>query len=387
MVSLDFTAVDFETANGFRGSPCSVGMVRVRDGVEVETLYRLMRPPQGFDRFDPQNVAIHGIEPADVAASPRFSELFPELMDFLGGDDLVAHNAVFDVEVFESSLEVSGLDAPGLRAWCSVQLARAAYQLPSHALPHAAAEAGHLLTAHHHALADARACAAIVVDVAARLETGSVQETFAAESLEAVTMPSWRAPRPRESRATRQVRSLGPIFDATNPVVADADLPDLMRWQDEGRNPEPNAEADPAHPLYGQQVVFSGTLAVPRPRAKELCAERGARTSSRVTGGTTVLVIGDGFTLEQWNTPETAVSASRAPQSGSSADEEADLPSAESVNAEPPSSLMTRKVMAVRRRQAAGQRITIMDEELFEHVLSGGGDLSPVSSEAAQARM
>ena len=33
---LDFTAIDFETANGFRGSPCAVGAVRVRDGVMVD---------------------------------------------------------------------------------------------------------------------------------------------------------------------------------------------------------------------------------------------------------------------------------------------------------------------------------------------------------------
>ena len=29
---LDYTALDFETANSYRGSPCAVGLVRVRDG-------------------------------------------------------------------------------------------------------------------------------------------------------------------------------------------------------------------------------------------------------------------------------------------------------------------------------------------------------------------
>ena len=29
----DYTTIDFETANSHRGSPCSVGLVRVRDGV------------------------------------------------------------------------------------------------------------------------------------------------------------------------------------------------------------------------------------------------------------------------------------------------------------------------------------------------------------------
>ncbi|WP_261623687.1 exonuclease domain-containing protein [Nesterenkonia marinintestina] len=339
-MGLDFTAVDFETANGFRGSPCSVGLVRVRDGVEVDSLYRLMRPPLGFDRFDPQNVGVHGIEADHVAAEPRFDQLFPELMDFLDGDDLVAHNATFDVEVFESSLEVSGLDAPGLRAWCSVQLARAVYRLPSHALPHAAAEAGHRLTAHHHALADARACTAVVVDVASRLGTRSVEDTFRAEALHAVELSPWTAPRSRESRATRQVRRLGPVFDARDPTVDPWSLPDLMRWQEEGRNPPPNPDADPDHPLFGEQVVFSGTLAVPRPRAKQLCASRGARTASRVTAGTTVIVIGDGLTADDIE--------HRGPNP-------------------PPGS---RKVTEALRRRSAGQPIRVMDEETFDAVLN-----------------
>ena len=32
---LDFVAIDFETANSYRGSPCSVGLVRVRNGSPV----------------------------------------------------------------------------------------------------------------------------------------------------------------------------------------------------------------------------------------------------------------------------------------------------------------------------------------------------------------
>ena len=31
-MGLDFTAIDFETANGFRGSPCAVGLTKVRGG-------------------------------------------------------------------------------------------------------------------------------------------------------------------------------------------------------------------------------------------------------------------------------------------------------------------------------------------------------------------
>ena len=66
-------------------------------------------------------------------------------------------------------------------------------------------------------------------------------------------------------------------------------------WPEEGPNPTPNAAASPDHPLFGQTVVFTGELAIPRPEAKVRSAELGARPESRVTARTTVLVVGDGF--------------------------------------------------------------------------------------------
>ena len=56
-----------------------------------------------------------------------------------------------------------------------------------------------------------------------------------------------------------------------------------------------NAQADPRHPLYGQTVVFTGNLGIPRPQAKERAARLGAQPASSVTRRTTVLVVGDGF--------------------------------------------------------------------------------------------
>ena len=105
-MGLDFTAIDFETANGFRGSPCAVGLTKVRGGRVVEEASWLMRPPADHDHFDYHNVRIHGIRAEDVAGRPRFGELFPEIGAFIGGDILAAHNAAFDLGVIRSGLEV-----------------------------------------------------------------------------------------------------------------------------------------------------------------------------------------------------------------------------------------------------------------------------------------
>jgi DNA polymerase III subunit epsilon len=337
-MALDFTALDFETANGFRGSPCSVGLVRVRNGQPVERAYWLMRPPSGFDRFDARNVRIHGITAEQVAGAPRFAEVFGDMADFIGSDPLVAHNAGFDLGVIESALEVSGRDIPQLDYACSLVMARRTYDLPSYALPVAAEEAGHPLANHHDALADAEACAWIMIDVAARqvnrrnlagtpAAPATVAEGASASFLPATPSSVLSAPGPHavgvmeagladilafdgvrmrqldprragegpESRATRQARALGPVFDAGVELPHTARMPDLMHWPDEGTNPAPSPDADPANPLYGHTVVFTGNLGMPRQEAKNRAAAWGAQPASRVNAQTTMLVVGDGF--------------------------------------------------------------------------------------------
>ncbi len=76
-LSLDFCAIDFETANSARGSPCAVGLVLVHGGHVVETKRLMMRPAQGVDWFDDFNIELHGITPAMVRNEPRFAARLP----------------------------------------------------------------------------------------------------------------------------------------------------------------------------------------------------------------------------------------------------------------------------------------------------------------------
>ncbi|WP_402841534.1 3'-5' exonuclease [Microbacterium sp. GXS0129] len=165
---VDFTAIDFETANSSTASACAVGLARVRDGVVVATDGWLMRPPPGHEEFHPRNVEIHGITPADVASAPGWSDQLGRLRDFLGDDVLVAHNAGFDMSVMRRACAATGDELAPYRYMCSVQLSRSTYVLPSHSLPYAAAAAGFLEFQHHDASADALACAHIVIDAARR---------------------------------------------------------------------------------------------------------------------------------------------------------------------------------------------------------------------------
>lgn len=165
---LDFTAIDFETANGSSASACSVGLVKVRDGQVVDRIGWLIQPPPGHDHFVEWNTRIHGIRAADVLDAPGWVEQLPDLVEFAGADILVAHNAGFDMGVIKSACAATGQPVPAYDYMCSLQLSRKTYHLESYRLPMVATAVGFDDFPHHDAVADAEACAAIMIHAADR---------------------------------------------------------------------------------------------------------------------------------------------------------------------------------------------------------------------------
>lgn len=173
-MALDFTAIDFETANPSNASACAVGLVRVRDGEVVDRAGWLIQPPPGHDVFFDLNTRIHGITASDVVGAPTWTAQLPQLQAFIGDDVLVAHNAGFDMAVIKRACEATGDDYPPYRYACSLQVARRVYQLESYRLPFVAAEAGFAEFAHHNATADALACAHVMIDAARRVAADDI---------------------------------------------------------------------------------------------------------------------------------------------------------------------------------------------------------------------
>lgn len=160
-MSLSFAAIDFETADARRDSACAVGLVKVREGVVVDTIYALIRPPRS--RFSPFCVQVHGIEWSDVQACPTFREFWIENAGFLEDVEfLAAHNAGFDRSVLGACCRMADLPAPRLPYVCTVELARNQWNVRPTKLPDVCRYLGVNLT-HHHAASDALACARIVL--------------------------------------------------------------------------------------------------------------------------------------------------------------------------------------------------------------------------------
>ena len=156
---MTFTAIDFETATGYRNSACAVGVVSVEDGEIVNQYYSLIRPPDNY--YWRGNIRIHGIHPADTAAAPDFSQLYPELHELLYGRIIVAHNESFDRGVLANTMAYYGLDYFDLglpdRWQCTCRIYRAKGFRPCR-LSDCCRYMGISLK-HHEALSDALACA------------------------------------------------------------------------------------------------------------------------------------------------------------------------------------------------------------------------------------
>lgn len=159
----DFTAIDFETANGRRCSVCSVGAVIVRDGEIVDRFYSLIRPTPNYYSY--WTTEIHGLSQADTNAAPTFPEVWAELEPKIQGLPLVAHNRPFDESCLRAVFAEYGMEYPGYDFYCTLAASRRALDLPSHQLHIVAEACGFNLENHHDALADAEACAAIALKI------------------------------------------------------------------------------------------------------------------------------------------------------------------------------------------------------------------------------
>jgi len=159
-----FVALDFETANQYRSSVCSIGLVFVENGVVVDKYYELIKPIPNFYSY--WNTKIHGLVAEDTQSAAEFPELWQDLSKRLKNLPLVAHNSVFDEGCLKAVLETYQLPLHQNPFFCTYRKSKALFpHLPNHRLPTVSKYLGFDLETHHNALADAEACAHIAMRV------------------------------------------------------------------------------------------------------------------------------------------------------------------------------------------------------------------------------
>ncbi|MEU7925812.1 exonuclease domain-containing protein [Micromonospora sp. NPDC049801] len=263
-----WVAIDFETANEYRGSPCAVAMVAVQDGMLGERYTTYIQPPPSAAYFSPFNMALHGITPRHVQNAPNWPQALKEIIDFVDDRPVVAHNAAFDLGVIRNACDLTDSPWPNLTYACTLVVARRTWQLISYSLPWVAEAAGHQFLDHHDPAADAQAAATIALAAQRAHGVDTLPELLQATRTRfgALFGGEWKGCR-YQPPSTSRARSALP-----------------------GANPD----ADPDGPFYGLTVCFTGTLlTMSRDEARHLVAEVGGQPVAGVSKKTNVLVIGE----------------------------------------------------------------------------------------------
>ena len=244
---LTFNSIDVETANADRASICQIGIVHVREG-KIEDQWQTLINPE--DCFDTWNVSIHGIDETDVINSPTLPKVRAELHARLRSSVLVSHTS-FDRVAFERAMTRYDLEQLQVTWLDSAKIARRAwperYGQRGYGLKNIARDLD-ISFRHHDALEDARAAAEIVLSACAATNTD---------------IEGW-------------LRRIG------HPITGSSSSSTLSTKRE--RN------VDGA--LFGETIVFTGELAIPRQEAADRAAEAGCEVVRSVSRKVTMLVVG-----------------------------------------------------------------------------------------------
>ncbi len=92
-----FVAIDFEKMNSNQTSVCEVGMVKYKDGQEIERFHSLIRPAKGLVWGEKYRSLLSHIKDKELLNAPTFRDLHSNMCQFVGKEILICHNAAADM--------------------------------------------------------------------------------------------------------------------------------------------------------------------------------------------------------------------------------------------------------------------------------------------------
>jgi len=150
-----------------------IGAIRLENGRVIDTFNQMLDPGRSMD---PAATAVNGIQDSDLIGQPLFSDIIDDLLAFLDGALIVAHNAGFDadylgmeffIDSYASSKSFIKLPNPWL---CTLQLARKNFHFGNNNLGHIANKLGVRIGRAHRALNDVYTTSEVLKRMVAELK-------------------------------------------------------------------------------------------------------------------------------------------------------------------------------------------------------------------------
>ena len=242
---MKFVALDVETANADMSSICQIGIAYFNEGTLSEAWKSYVDPE---DYFDAINISIHGINESTVKDSPKLSDVANQIYKYLDGQVCVCHTH-FDRVAIRQAFDKYEIRHPNCTWLDSARVARRTWEdfaWKGYGLYNVCKSLGYDF-AHHDALEDAKAAGHILISAINR---------------SGLDIDGW----------------LKRVEQPIDPTVTGKPT---------------KREGNPEGPLYGELLVFTGALSIPRREAAGLAAQIGCHVASNVTKNTTILIVGD----------------------------------------------------------------------------------------------
>lgn len=166
IVMLDFETTGLSPAMGDRIT--EVAALRIVDGKVADRYVSLINCQARIPFFITQ---LTGISQEMVDNAPPVSRVVPELLDFIGGDTLSAHNASFDEKFLKAEAERLALSPRHAGLVCSLKLSRRVFPgLASYKLGMLSGQLGiRFRSAAHRAESDAEVAAEVLIHIGRHL--------------------------------------------------------------------------------------------------------------------------------------------------------------------------------------------------------------------------
>ncbi|MDR2580481.1 MAG: 3'-5' exonuclease [Fibromonadaceae bacterium] len=153
----NFVAIDVETTglDPEKDEIINIALVRFENGAITASIDFMVKPQKEFSSFVSY---LTGISQSELNEAKSFKEIVPEILEFINGQPLVAHNAPFDSRIFTLALSRNGFKNCEFLFWDSLAIAQAAWTFESHKLENLIKQLNIEVSASHRALPDAEAC-------------------------------------------------------------------------------------------------------------------------------------------------------------------------------------------------------------------------------------
>ncbi|MEN9865769.1 MAG: hypothetical protein RL748_1359 [Pseudomonadota bacterium] len=169
--SQPLVVIDFETTGmspNMGDRITEVAALRIVDGAIAARYVSLVNCGAWISPFITE---LTGITQAMVDSAPPVADVMPQLVEFIGNDALVAHNASFDEKFLIAESQAQGLQNRHQALLCSVKLTRRVFRgLESYSLGRLARSLGiRFKSAAHRAEADAEVTALVMLHLGQHL--------------------------------------------------------------------------------------------------------------------------------------------------------------------------------------------------------------------------